>query len=63
MKKQQRRDWEQLDLRLPDKSLEQSRTLDLEIRHGVTKLLGLLLIECAGAMAMTKEVSDEQDHH
>lgn len=61
MQGQQRQHWEQLDLRLPDKSLDKHRKLDLEIRMEVTKLLELLLSECTMGAAETKEASDEQD--
>ncbi len=61
MKGQQRLRWEQLDLRLPDRSLDEHRKIDPEIRKEVTKLLGLLLGECATGAAETKEASDEQD--
>jgi hypothetical protein len=61
MQGQQRQHWKQLDLRLPDKSLDKHRKLDQEIRMEVTKLLGLLLSECTISAAETKEASDEQD--
>lgn len=61
MKGQQRRNWEQIDLWLPDKCLEAPRKLDPEIRKEVTKLLALPLAERAPGEAVTKEASDEQD--
>jgi hypothetical protein len=63
MKGQQRRHWEQLDLPLRDKSQNEQRRLDPEIRREVTKLLGLLLDACAFTAAKTKGARDEQDQH
>ena len=61
MKGLQRRNWEQLDLPLREKSQNGQRQLDPEIRREVTKLLGLLLDACAVTAAKAKGARDEQD--
>jgi hypothetical protein len=61
MKGQQRQHLGQLNLPLPDKSLDEQRNLDPEICKEVAKLLGLLLGACAASTAKMEGASDEQD--
>jgi hypothetical protein len=62
MKGRQRQNREQLDLPLMDERADEKRQLDRKICKEITKLLELLLDECAcNPKAKTKGAHDEQD--